>query len=266
MSRRHLTVLVGLWTMTAAAGVGGFGLIMSIVELAATGRVTDAAGRTDAGQVLRQAAFAASAALLAATATAWWHRARGTCPRCGTAHRPGDVVGVIRPAPGDAPGPVRRVAYGGVAGLVPYAVAKSVVAAGGTVAGIATADLGVYPGMAGWLQDRGIDITVVFAVAGALLLVALTCRFGVVIPRRVLVALGWSGAATLAPYGVLLLLSLPLLAGDGVTGGPVPLWWVLIGGGAFAPLGIALGVATASYQRRTRARCLLANHTLEEAR
>jgi hypothetical protein len=85
----------------------------------------------------------------------------------------------------------------------------------------------------------------------------------------VLVTLGWSGAATLAPYGVLLLLCLPLLAAGLIDGGgSVPLWWVLIGGGAFAPLGTALGVATVSYQRRTRVRCVLANNhnTLEEAR
>jgi hypothetical protein len=103
---------------------------------------------------------------------------------------------------------------------------------------------------------------VVFALAGALTLLALTQEWGRVLPRWMLVITGWTGAATLAPYGVLLLLCLPLLAAGLVAGdGSVPLWWLLIGGGAFAPLGIALGVATASFQRRTRARCILANHT-----
>jgi hypothetical protein len=75
------------------------------------------------------------------------------------------------------------------------------------------------------------------------------------VPRWLLLAPGWVGAATLAPYGVSLLVVLPLLAAGVIDAAGAPLWWVVIGAGAFAPLGIALVVATVSYQRRTRPWC-----------
>jgi hypothetical protein len=232
--------------MTAAAAVGGFGLLMSLVELSTTGRVTDPDGHPTWALLLRQAGFAVAAALLARTAVTWSRRGRPVCPRC--EDRPDRVVA----AP---PAWVARTAWIGVAGLVPYMVAKTVIAVGGSVAGVSAATMGEAPGLAGRLQDRGIDITAVYALAGGLLLLALTHRWGLALPRWVLLTPGWLGAATLAPYGVILLFLLPLLVAGVIDAGGESLWWVVIGGGAFAPLGVALAVATVSYQRRTRPGC-----------
>ena len=160
---------------------------------------------------------------------------------------------------------MRRLAYVGITGLAGYALAKTVVSLGGTVAGLTASQMDTLPGVAGWLQARGVDVTAVLALVGILLLVALTHRWGTALPRWLLLAPAWIGAATLAPYGVGMLAALPLLAA-GALGhvDTVSLWWVLIGGGAFGPYGVALAVAATSFQRRTRPHCVLATHSLVE--
>jgi hypothetical protein len=243
--RAYRTVLAGLWMLTAAAAAGGFGLLMSLVELSTTGRVTDPDGDPTWAPLLRQAGFAAAAALLSWAAVAWSRRGRPTCPR----------REVLRDHVVAPPAWLVRTAWIGVAGLIPYVVAKTVIAAGGSVAGVSSADFDDVPGLAGRLQDWGIDVTAVYALAGALLLLALTHRWGLAVPRWVLLTPGWVGAATLAPYGVILLVILPLLVTGVIDAGGTSLWWVLIGGGAFGPLGVALAVATVSYQHRTRPWC-----------
>jgi hypothetical protein len=152
---------------------------------------------------------------------------------------------------------VRRVAALGVVCFVPYVAAKTVLGLGGTVAGLSAQDVGDYAGPAGWLQQRGIDVTAILAVLGIVLLVGLTSRWCSALPRPLLLVPGWLGAATLAPYGMGLLLAVPFLA-TGVIDydAPVSLWWFVLGG-AFGPYGLALAVAALSYQRRTRPRCVV---------
>ena len=242
--RAFRTVLAALWTLTAAAGAGGFGLLMSLVEVSTTGRVTDPDGNPTWSPLVRQAGFAIVAALFAWAALAWWRRGHPVGPRC-----PVDRDRVAAP-----PAWVVRTAWIGVAGLIPYIAAKTFIAAGGGVAGLTAADMGEVRGLAGRLQDYGIDVTAVYALAGGLLLLALTHRWGLAVPRWILLTPGWIGAATLAPYGVILLVVLPLLGTGVLDAAGTSLWWVAIGAGAFAPLGTALAVTTVSYQRRTRPR------------
>jgi hypothetical protein len=258
-TRRPLAnvVLAGVWTSAAAATVGGFGLVMSLVELASTGRVTGPDGDVGWARLVDQGACALGALLLVGTALSWRHRLRGTCPRCGGRHPLGAVLEVVRPAPAAAPRGVCLVATAGIACFVPYVAAKTALGLGGTVAGLSADDVGDYTGMAGWLQERGVDVTAILAVFGVLLLVGLTSRWGAARPRMLLLAPGWLGAATLAPYGTGRLVAVPFLASGAVEyDAPVSLWWFVLGG-AFGPYGLALAVAALSYQRRTRGRCVI---------
>jgi hypothetical protein len=269
LPRRAVTV--ALATTTVLAVVGGFGLAMSLVEMFSTGRATGPDGQRDLARLTAQASFGFGAVLLLGTTLSWRHRVRRTCPRCGRAHQPDDALAVVHPPPTVPTARVRRLAYVGIACIVPYVVAKSVIAIGGTVAGLSADDVGEYAGAAGWLHARGVDVTAVFAVLGIILLLALTHRWGFApprwcrvlsarrMPRWLLLVPGWVGAVTLAPYGVAMLAMLPLLSAGVLDHGlTISRWWVAIGGAAFGPFGCALALATASYQRRTRPRCLLA--------
>jgi len=250
-------VLAGVWTAAAAATVGGFGLVMSLVELASTGRVTGPDGTVAWDPLVDQGTCALGALLFVGTALSWRHRLRGTCPRCGMRHPLGAVLEAVRPAPSVAPRRVRLVAVVGIACFVPYVVAKAVIGLGGTVAGLSAPGMGSYPGPAGWLQERGVDVTAVLAVLGIVLIVGLTSRWGSWLPRLLLLVPGWLGAATLAPYGMGLLLSVPFLATGAIEyTAPVSLWWFVLGG-AFGPYGLALAVAAVSYQRRTLPCCVV---------
>jgi hypothetical protein len=250
-------VLAGVWTSAAVATVGGFGVVMSLVELASTGRVTGPDGDVAWARLVDQVAYAVGALLLVGTALAWRHRLRGTCPRCGGRHARGAVLEVLRPAPSAAPRSVRLVAVVGIACFVPYVAAKSALGLGGTVAGLSVHDMGDYAGMAGWLQERGVDVTAALAMLGIVILVGLTSRWGSALPRLLLLAPSWLGAATLAPYGMGLLLAVPFLATGAVEyDAPASLWWFVLGG-AFGPYGLTLAVAALSYQRRTRPRCVI---------
>jgi hypothetical protein len=250
-------VLAGVWTSAAAATIGGFGLVMSLVELASTGRVTGPGGDVAWVRLVDQGACAVGALLLVGTALSWRNRLRGTCPQCGGRHLRGAALEVVRPAPSAAPRAVRLVAVVGITCFVPYVAAKTVLGLGGTVAGLSAHDLGDYAGMAGWLQARGLDVTAILAVLGILLLVGLTSRWGSALLRLLMLVPGWLGAATLAPYGMGLLLAVPFLATGAIEyDAPVSLWWFALGG-AFGPYGLALALAALSYQRRTRARCVI---------
>lgn len=249
-------VIAGVWTAAAAATVGGFGLVISLVELASTGRVTGPDGDVAWARFVDQGACALGALLLVGTAQSLRHRWRGTCPRCGGRHPLGAAIDVVRPAPSTSPRGVRMVATLGIACFVPYVATKTAVGLGGPIAGFSANDVGDYTGPAGWLQQRGVDVTAVLAVLGIMLLVGLTSRWGCALPRLLLLVPGWLGAATLAPYGMGLLLAVPFLATGAIAyDAPVSLWWLVLGG-AFGPYGLALAVAALSYQRRTRRHCV----------
>ncbi|MFD6948641.1 hypothetical protein A6A08_18030 [Nocardiopsis sp. TSRI0078] len=146
-------------------------------------------------------------------------------------------------------------AWAGAVALLPYAVMKTYWAFGGT-AGRPAGDLAEQlrahgaPEALVWMERHGLDFTVLGALAGAVLLVALVLPWGTWLPRWVLLVPGWAGAVLLTPYGLATMVAAPL----GFTVGDAEgwSWWVgLVAGAAFAGLGAALGVCSWSCQRRT---------------
>ncbi|MFI6515411.1 hypothetical protein ACIBF1_07600 [Spirillospora sp. NPDC050679] len=146
-------------------------------------------------------------------------------------------------------------AWAGAATLVPYAVMKTYWALGGT-AGKPAGDLAAQlrangaPAALVWMERHGLDFTVVAALVGALLLVALTASWGTRLPGWSLLVPGYAGALLLTPYG----LATMVAASAGVTVGDAEgwSWWVgIVGGMAFAGLGAALGMCSRAHRRRT---------------
>ncbi|MGV9314333.1 hypothetical protein ACWDR0_19430 [Streptomyces sp. NPDC003691] len=177
-----------------------------------------------------------------------------------------------------APGPrLRTAAVAGTVAFLPYAAMKLHWATGGTFAGISGAELRAASRRNGaselWLalESRGIDVTVLLAGLGLLLLWGLVRPWGLVFPRwvpglrgrRVPRALplvpAVIGAASLLPYGVLGLAycalaqagAVEMRAGDFPTGADAltAAWPGMI---AFGGYGVALAVAARSYWLRTR--------------
>lgn len=146
-------------------------------------------------------------------------------------------------------------AWAGATSLAPYAVMKTYWAFGGS-AGKPAGDLAVQleangaPDVLVWMERHGLDFTAVGALVAMLFLAALVMSWGARLPRWSLLVPGWAGALTLTPYGLGTMIAAPL----GFTVGDAEGWsaWVgIVGGLAFAGLGIALGICTRSYQRRT---------------
>lgn len=97
-----------------------------------------------------------------------------------------------------------------------------------------------------WMEQHGIDFTVLGAFGGVLLLTALTRPWGERLPRWALLTLGWAGALALTPYGFATLIA----SAVGFTVGDAEGWspWVgYVGGLAFAGLGLSLGLCTRFY-------------------
>ncbi|MCC3764700.1 hypothetical protein K3N28_16710 [Glycomyces sp. TRM65418] len=149
-----------------------------------------------------------------------------------------------------------KAVWAGAASLAPYAAMKTYWAFGGT-AGKPAGSLADQlrengaPASVVWLEEHGVDFTVLAALAGVLLLVALARTRGAWLPRWCLLVPGWAGALLLTPYGLATMIAVPF----GFTVGDAEgwSWWVgLVGGLAFAGLGLALGVCSRAYQRRTR--------------
>ncbi|MER7538235.1 hypothetical protein ABTX77_26085 [Streptomyces sp. NPDC097704] len=192
------------------------------------------------------------AVLWSCAALAHRRRTLGTCPYCGgRGHRTGATA--ARPA--------TRAGLVAVAALVPYTVLKTLWALGVTPGYTGTGRPGVDPRYTSdlglWLYDHGIDVTAVLALLGMALALALTRPWGRRLPRLPLLALGWTGAGALAPFGAFLA-ALGLLAWTGaITVGMADHapWVVAVAYGGFCGYGLALARATRAYQRATRRAC-----------
>ena len=214
------------WVAATGAAVSGFGLLMDAIMLLAAQQLHSVAAS------IHHALGFAGLVILAGTA------------------RPAMV----------SPRAVRLTSVAGLAALVPYVAMKLTWAGGGTFAGLSGHEMLAISrrnGASGlWLslQEVGVDVTVVLAVVGAALLVALVRTWGRRLPRALLVGPALVGAATLAPYGVLGLGYVAAGAlgladfprGDFPTAADA-LLVSGIGLTAFAGLGIALAVAARAY-------------------
>ncbi|MFI6594769.1 hypothetical protein ACIBHX_00900 [Nonomuraea sp. NPDC050536] len=153
------------------------------------------------------------------------------------------------------PSAVRRTAWAGIAALVPYAAIKTYWACGGRAGlppGFDLADefrRNGAPVAVIWLEHHGVDFTAALAVAGAVLLLALTRPWGMRLPRWIPLGVAWPGTLLL-PYGVLTAV-LALSGGGGGGHGPTN-WLVVAAVLAFCGIGGALAVCARSYQARSR--------------
>ena len=246
------------------AGVQTFGLVIGLVGAVASGELTDPLG------LLVQVSLVVGTALYAATATVRARIGRGRCPRCGGPHPPRPGVPLLRPEPAAAPRRTRILAYVALLGIVPWAGLKSWLVNGGDALGMTAAEWEAASAetssrLARALESAGVDITVLAAAAGAVIVVALGGPWAqrLRLPRWLVLGPAWASAVSLVLYGYPLIVG-GLLAVLGVVGLPeetdgfsrVGLAWVIVFGGlAFAGLGTALAVAARSWQRRTRPHC-----------
>ncbi len=142
----------------------------------------------------------------------------------------------------------------GVAALAPYILMKTYWAFGGTAgrpAGDLVAEMRAngVPEALVWMERHGIDFTVLGALGGVLLLVALTRPWGERLPRWTLLVPGRAGAVLLTPYGVATFVASTV----GFTVGDAEGWspWVgQVGGLAFAGLGLSLAFCVRSRASR----------------
>ncbi|WP_329115346.1 hypothetical protein [Streptomyces sp. NBC_01353] len=237
------------WAVVALCLTSGFAILLSpthlLFFLSRNQPAIDWAAWANQGFAVLGAVLWGRAAL------AYRRRTLGTCPHCGG--RAGTPSGLPRDT---------RAGLVAVAALVPYAALKTAwalgVTSGFTGEGRPGADP-TYTSDAGlWLYDHGVDITVVLALIGMALALALTRPWGRRLPRVPLLALGWAGAGALTPFGVFLAV-LGTLAWMGVIDLAVDdhaPWVVVVAYGGFCLYGLALGRATRSYQRATRRVCV----------
>ncbi|GAA2005296.1 hypothetical protein [Catenulispora subtropica] len=227
---------------------------------------------------------------LVLVATALQRTWRGRCPRCGERHSSGrdDSFGypgydgpMTRPEPSIASKRSRTTAYLLMAGLLPWAGAKTIWTLGGSALGV-TADAwrraaeGDSTGVTRALASVGIDVTVAASGLAVFLMLGLLHPWGQVFPRWTLFLAGrrvprmlpllpaYMCAVGLPIYGVVLLVMAPLDAIGVLTPPKVTppftsqsglLWMVAFGGSAFLGLGLSLVVAARSYAARTRPTC-----------
>ncbi|MGW1342748.1 hypothetical protein ACWCOV_16990 [Kribbella sp. NPDC002412] len=255
--------VLGLAFATATAGVGTFGLALSGVGMVASGTVERPLA------LVTQLAALVGAVLLFATAQAQSRRRRDRCPRCGGHHplplRPGAPLS--RPLRRRSSTRSRRTSYLLLLGLLPWATVKTVWILGGSALGVtnsewrSTMSESDQSALTRLLESAGIDITVLAALAGAGLVVALLHTYR--LPRWLLLLPALTGAASLTLYGVPLVIwgSLTLAGVATAEGDPGPFtasglaWMVVFGGLAFGGLGAALAVSARSYLRRTQPIC-----------
>lgn len=278
---RSRLVTAGLVVGTGTAVVGSFGLAISAVGAVVVGAVEQPLA------VASQFVAAVGAGLLFATTQVWLRRRRGACPRCGTHHpgthylgtyhlgtyHPGALTAstapLRRPAPSAAPRRLRRTAYLAMLGLLPWAIVKLYWGFGGDALGMTDEEWRQSmaeterSGLTRFLEQFGIDPTVVAGLVGVVLVLALTGRWAWWVPRWLLLVPGWVGGVSLSAYGF------PLLVWGGLTlVGVVPeatdpgrftatglAWIIVFGGASFAGLGTALALGAWSLQRRSRPVC-----------
>jgi hypothetical protein len=245
---------VVLWAVCLLAGIAAFGLLMDVITLAFGQGV-------DSGAAAANHALAAvGVVLLAATAR--------------SVRRPSGAAVVCPPSA--ASRPVQLAACAGTVSFLPYAAMKLIWASGGTFAGMTGEEMRAISkrnGASGsWLalESWGLDGTVLLAALGVFLLWGLVRPWGQVfprwtrwlsgrrVPRWLPLAPALTGAATLAPYGVIGV-GYAALATTGVVTMPRgdfhspsdALLVAWIGLSAFAVYGVALAVAARSYWIRT---------------
>jgi hypothetical protein len=207
----------------------------------------------DFAALANQSLAVLGAVLWGCAALAHRRRTLGTCLYCG---------GRGHAAGGTETGAAGRAGLVAVAALLPYSVMKTLwalgITPGYTGSGRPGADPHYTSDLGIWLYDHGVDSTVVLALIGMALALALTRPWGRRLPRLPLLALGWAGAGALAPFGAFLA-ALGLLAWTGVistgTADHAP-WVVAVAYGGFCGYGLALGRATRHYQRATRRACV----------
>ncbi len=210
-------------------------------------------------------------------------RLRGRCPRCGAGHTGGSSGPLVHPPASTAPRRTRIQVYLLMCGLLPWAAVKTVWTLGGDALGVTAEkwreENAGGSGVAKALASVGIDVTVLAALAGILLLLGLMYPWGQTFPRwtpfltgrrvpRLLPLLpAWASALGLSVYGVVLVVYAPLSAADVLpritpdgtfTSSAGRTWMVLFGGLAFGGLGFGLIAAARSYAARTRPVCAIA--------
>ncbi|WP_031079047.1 hypothetical protein [Streptomyces sp. NRRL S-118] len=236
------------WTVVLLCLCSGFGFLFSPAHLLSfLSRNQDA---VDVVVLVNEGVAVLGAVLWGCAALAYRRRARGTCPYCGGSDRRHAV---------DRPG--RAAGYTAVAALVPYTVLKTAWALGLTVGYTGagrpgmdpryTSDLGLR------LYEYGVDVTAVLALVGMALAMALVRPWGGRLPRLPLLALGWTGAGALAPFGIFLAVWGVLMWAGAISNGlpdHAP-WVVVIAYGGFSLYGLGLARATWAYQVRTRRAC-----------
>ena len=152
------------------------------------------------------------------------------------------------------PRPVRIAAWAGIGAVLLYAAIKTYWALGGTAgpSGFDTArelEKNGAPARLIWMERHGIDCTPVLAVLGALLLLALIRPWSARLPRAVLVAPAWLGAAVFVPYGFLS--AVVAVAGRDADGAPQLTPWMMVAGVVACGVGISLGFCAGSCQTRS---------------
>ncbi|GAA2741883.1 hypothetical protein [Kitasatospora cinereorecta] len=258
--------------------IGATGLPIHLVTLLAL------AGPESATGLIQVLLDTAGAVLLLLVAVVYRRRMRGDCPRCGRRHTGGSDGPLAHPAAAPAARPTRRLAYLLLGGLLPWAGVKTVWTLGGDALGVSAADWrrtasAGATGLARTAAAAGIDVSVLAALLGAVLLAGLLHPWGQVFPRwtpflagrrvpRLLpLAPALLTGVPLTVYGAALTAIAPLIA-VGVLPGITPTppfttasgvtWMVAFGGLAFTGLGLALLVAARSYAARTRPVCAVA--------
>ncbi|MBG0567790.1 hypothetical protein [Actinoplanes aureus] len=242
-----------IWTVAVLALAGSCWLLLNLIQLALTGKVTNADGEPAWTAFLERLALTLVGALFVATALAWRRTER--CARCGLSH-PRAVVDVRRPPAHAAPRRILYIAYAGCLAWLPYAGTHTLGAMG--VPGVEPD--GFRPTTA---------VLVVFWIGIGLatfLLLGLVRPWGMVFPRWTLWLAGrrvprflplvpvWLIAPTFVLYGlgsivyVVLLITGVMQLPNGETVGPLGFAQPL----SFSGYGIALTIAAASYQVRTR--------------
>ncbi|MFJ8694071.1 hypothetical protein [Streptomyces roseolilacinus] len=234
------------WGVVTLCLTSGFGFLLSLTRVLAF--LSRDQPPMDWAAWANQGVAVVGAALWLGAGLAYRRRGRGVCAHCGGA----------RAAAGDRS---TRAGLVAAAALVPYTVMKTAWALGWTAGYVGEGRPGLDPRYASDLAIRlyahGVDATAALAVVGMGLALALTRSRGAGPVRAALLALGWAGAAALAPFGVFLAVTGALVwAGlaDVGLGDHAP-WVVAVAYGGFSVYGVALARATGAYRTRTRRPC-----------